>query len=333
MTFIQTGPVSLAARDAQSGAAWRSRTAVFIGLFVLAWLVLFIAYVALPNVQTGSTVIYLAKFDQLATHRMFAPEDRTRILMFGNSRVITGFYPSEFDPVFGQGVRSFNLGLPADERFLPVLEATLAAGNIPTHVILTLPWDANTEPASPFTLLRDDNRIVNWLLPFRSFPRDFVLFAYSNRLRFGQGMGHASGQVDLMIENRGWYFINSQSHFPNDQLPDDFSIPTDRPSQSNVRQLPERSLVRDRLMRLASQHGFQILLVPSSYRVGAFAPTPAAEQDRDTVISTSPLIRVIGPDYWTYPARYFADPVHLNPSGRSVYTADLARLLKKHQAF
>jgi hypothetical protein len=264
---------------------------------------------------------------------MFGPNDRTRIMIFGNSKVVTGFHPGEFDAASGPGMRSYNLGLPGEPGFMRVLEVALSHGNIPTHVLLTLPWDDKTAPRPALAVLRDDNALVNALFPFRTFPRDLVLFAYNNRFRFADGIRHAESQLDLMVGNRGWYFIKWQSHFPNDQLPDGFTLPTDRPNQTDVRQLASRSLERDRLMQLATEYGFQILLVPSYRRSGEYAPAPSADADRDTVISSVPLVRIIGPDYWVYPTGYFADPVHLNPPAKSVYTADLAALLRSHMAF
>jgi len=306
---------------------------MFIGLLALVWLLLYTANALLPAVQSGAMAIYAAKFDRLAKLHMFGPADRTRVMVFGNSKVISGLHPARFDQVFGDTIRTYNLGLPAEERFLPILEATLAAGNIPTHVLLTFPWDGNVEPPSPLALLRDDNKLVNALLPFRSFPRDLALFAYNNRRDLAGGFRYAEGQIDRMIEDRGWYFIRGQSHFPNDRLPDGFEIPTDRPNRISTRVWPERSLVRERLMQLARQHGFQIVLIPSYHRNGEFAAAPSADADRDQIVSESPPVRLIGPDYWSYPAAHFADPIHLNPAGSAAYTADLAALLQRHRVF
>lgn len=337
MVFTEIGSDRPAARGeakvVTGSADWRRPTAVFVGLFSVCWLLLYVVHAALPLVQSGALAINAAKFDRLAGQPMFAPGDRTRIMVFGNSKVVSGFDPSQFDAAFGPGVRSYNLGLPGDEHFVPLLEAALAAGNIPTHVLVTLPWDAKAETAPPLAILYDDNRIINTLLPFRAILRDLVLFAYNNRFNFVAGIRYAKSQLDLMVENRGWYFIRWQSHFLNDELPDGFTIPTDRPDRIEVRQWPAHSLARDRLMQLATQYGFQVLLVPSYRRSGEFAPAPSADADRDTVISTSPRVRLIGPDYWTYPTHSFADPVHLNPPARLVYTADLAALLQKHRAF
>ncbi|MDN8867422.1 hypothetical protein Q0M16_13825, partial [Staphylococcus aureus] len=69
------------------------------------------------------------------------------------------------------------------------------------------------------------------------------------------------------------------------------------------------------------------------FREGEVAPCPLSHRLRVTAISEQPLIRVFGPDYFTYPPALFADPQHMNPTGAKVYTADLARLLKASGAF
>ncbi len=329
------GPVARSSAVSAVGSArWRRPTVTFVGLLLLIWLILYGLHALLPEIQSGAMAIYAAKSGRFVKQQMFGPSDRVRIMIFGDSRVITGFYPGEFDNSFGEGVRSYNMGLPAERRFLPQLEAALAQGNVPTHVLLTYPWGDEAEPAPRFALLRDDNKLINALLPFRAFPRDVVLFAYNYRFRFAEGIRYTGAQIDQMIVDRGWYFIRWQSHFANDALPDDFAIPSDRSRQIDAREVPARSLVRDRLMQLASQYGFKVLLVPGYHRDREFAAAPATDADRDTVVlNSSPLVRVIGPDYFTYPTRFFADPVHLNPRGRSIYTAELAALLKKHQAF
>jgi hypothetical protein len=136
-----------------------------------------------------------------------------------------------------------------------------------------------------------------------------------------------------MLEERGWYFIKSQSHYEGDRLPDDYALPTDRPTNVASRPVPEQSFTRTRLAQLARRYGFQILLIPLPYRTGEFAPAPAADSGRVVTIADQPLIRVLGPDYFSYSPALFADPQHTNPQGASVYTADLAGLLKRSGAF
>lgn len=311
---------------------WRKPVFTCLALLVSCWLLLYALYVALPLVRPGAVIIYDAKFQTLAVQPMFTPADRTRILVFGNSKTLSGFRPDEFDAALGPGVRSYNLGLPGDTLFLPILETALDAGNIPTHVLLTIGWDGKLTTPGFIEMLRDDAALAKYVVPFRTLPRDAVLFAYNNRLRFLRGYRDAAEQRELMIRQRGWYFIKGQSHFPDDRLPDDFKLPTDRPHQLDVRTIPPHSLVRSRLAELAERHKFQILLVPSNSRAGEFSKAPAADADRDVGLTAFSRVRIIGPDYLTYAANRFADPVHLNPQGASLYTADLAALIKKHMA-
>jgi hypothetical protein len=264
---------------------------------------------------------------------MFGPQDRYRVMMFGHSKLLSALRPGELDAAVGPGFRSYNLGLPGEVRFLPILEAALQAGNVPTHVLLTLPWDAKRDADGSIDVVRNDAVIAKTLFPFRSLPRDAALFVFQNRSRLADAVRDVATQRSAMLEDLGWYFIKSQSHYEGDRLPDDYALPTDHPTRTEVRMIPEKSFSRERLEQLARQYGFQILIVPLFFRTGEFAPPPAADNARLTTISDRPLIRVLGPDYWSYPPALFADPQHMNPRGAQAYTADLATLLKNSGAF
>ncbi|WP_132013654.1 MULTISPECIES: hypothetical protein [unclassified Bradyrhizobium] len=264
---------------------------------------------------------------------MFDPLDRHRVMVFGHSKILAAFRPRDLDAEVGPHFRSYNLGLPGEVRFLPILEAALAAGNIPTHVLLTIPWDGKAEAEGLAALLHDDNRLAGTLFPFRALPRDAALFLLQNRNRLAEAVRDVEAQQSAMIEDRGWYFIKSQSQYSDDRLPTDYSLPTDNAARSQPRLIPGLSHVRGRLEHLARKYGFQVIFIPGLFREGEVAPCAASDQLRMTVMSEWPLIRVIGPDYFVYPPALFADPQHMNPSGAKVFTADLARLLKATGAF
>lgn len=312
---------------------WYRPVATFILLFAAVWLALYAASVLLPFLRPGATVIADAKFDTLVTARMFDPQDRNRVMIFGHSKVLASVRPRELDAAVGPGFRSYNLGLPGEVHFLPILEAALQAGNVPTHVLLTLPWDAKLHKDGLMDVLRNDSAIASTLFPFRTLPRDATLFLFPNRHRLTEAVRDVAAQREAMLEDRGWYFIKSQSHYENDALPDDYVLPTDHPGRVDVRAIPAASHTRERLEQLARQYGFQVLFVPQPIRAGEFAPAPAADVARLATISENPLIRVLGPDYFIYSPASFADPGHMNPRGALAYTADLARLLKMSGAF
>jgi hypothetical protein len=301
----------------------------FLVLFAAVWLACYFLHRSLPFVKPGSDIVYEAKYQRLADTQMFGPGDRNRILVFGNSKLMASFRPDEFDAAIGPGTRSVNLALPGDGRFLPLLEAALAAGNVPTHVFLSVAWDAQASPPTLLDRLHDDSAIADRLMPFRRLARDVTTFAFLNRFDFARGYRDAESERERMLAQRGWYFIHSQSHYPGDRLPDDYRLPTDRADWTDLRAVPQRSLVRSRLEELARDHGFVVTLIPSYARVGEIAPPASADLERLAIVSRSPLIEIAGPDDWLYPAADFADPVHLNPSGARLYTQDLARLLKE----
>lgn len=314
-------------------SSWLKPVTAFILLFGAVWLSLYAAYALLPFLRPGSVVIADAKFETLVKNPMFGPQDRYRVMMFGYSKTLSALRPRDLDTAMGPGFRSYNLGLPGEVRFLPILEAALEAGNVPTHVLLTIPWDGKHEADGLTAIFRDDNTLASTLFPFRTLPRDVALFLVQNRNRLSDAVRDVEMQRATMLGDRGWYFIKSQSHYPDDRLPDDYSLPTDHHARTEPRVMPQKSLVRDRLEQLARQHGFQVIFVPAYYRVGEVAAWPAVDNTRFLAISEHPLIRVLGPDYFTYPPALLSDPQHMNPTGAQVYTADLARLLKASGAF
>ncbi|MGX1321691.1 hypothetical protein AB7M17_005144 [Bradyrhizobium sp. USDA 377] len=315
-------------RSALDAGQWWKPVVGFVLLFVAVWLSLYTAYILLPFMRPGSVVIADAKFDTLVRGHMFDSEHRYRVMVFGHSKALTSVRPRELDAAMGAEFRSYNLGLPGEEQFLPILEAALEAGNVPTHVFLTLPWDKKLDKPGLMEFLRNDLEIAKSVMPFRTFPRDAVMFLFMNRNRLAEAVHDVGEQHDNMLEERGYYFIKSQSHYANDRLPDDYALPSDRPNRIDQRKFPEKSYVRSRLDQLATKYGFEVVFIPVPHRIGEFAPAPAADNARLTTLSDHPRIRIMGPDYYNYPPALFADPVHMNLQGALAYTADLARLLK-----
>ncbi len=304
----------------------------FAGLFALIWILLETCYETLPMIRPGADIVLDAKLKTLVKGQLFLPEDRYRILVFGNSKTLAGFKPDEFDAAFGGGVRSYNLGLPGDARILPILQAALDAGNVPTHVFLTIAWDDKPKPTL-FDKLRDEETILYDLIPFRDLPRDIVVFAVTSHLHFKQKYDEAVQERDKMLANRGWYYIKGQRYFSSGDLPEDYSLPTDRPDQFQARVIPNDSYVLSELTRLAQKHHFQVVLIPGNSRSHAAAPAPRADDARSMQVRGDSGFRVIGPDYWVYPPSNYSDPVHMNPDGASAYTHDLARLVAQSNVF
>jgi hypothetical protein len=330
LLFISvTGPGQTTAAPTDTPARAVAR---FVFWLALIWMVLQTCYTTLPLIRPGADIVLGAKFDSLVQGKLFSPSDRFRIFVFGNSKTMTGFRPEVFDSEFKTGVRSYNLGLPGEARFLPILKAALKAGNIPTHVFLTMPWDNAPDKPTLLDSLRDEEFMLYTLIPFRDLPRDAVIFIATSHMQFRQKYQEAAVERSRMLEQRGWYFIKSQSYFPNDELPDGYTIPTDRPNEVAPRVVPAISFVRSELATLAAHYNFEVVFVPGNMRAGAQAPAPDADAHRDTALSHHSDVRVIGPDYWVYPPSDFSDPVHLNPRGADRYTRDLAQLMQKSGA-
>jgi hypothetical protein len=290
------------------------------GLLCLLWIVFFTLDKAFPYMRSGADTIYRAKVKML---RGGLDAD---LVIFGNSKVLSGFVPAQFDRVLQ--THSYNLGLPDEQRFIANLEELAASGSPPRIVVLTITQVAIDQPTGLFRYLNNDRAIVDRLFPFRHLPRDMTLFLLRSRTRGGPAMFYrTSGQIIGNVQrDRGYYFIEGQSHYPGNRIPSDFHLPSDRPDFVNARATLNSSNLT-RLRATADRYSMQIWFVPSYFRPGEYAPPPSQNHELADMVRASPRFHLAGPDYWLLPLECFADGAHLNPDGAKEYTKRLITLL------
>ncbi|SFK13635.1 hypothetical protein [Methylocapsa palsarum] len=311
---------------------WRT-FGVFLILAAAIWLSLYAISKSFPFVQNGATAIAEEKQILALNPHMFAPGDKIRVIAFGNSKTLAGFRPSVFSSQVGSESSAENLAIPGDSRFLDLLETALTHGAAPTHVFLQtlpLPEDEADRSQSPWNYFLDNKKMVKLLFPFRPFIRDAIIFAFESRSAgslTAQYRSNAS-QIEKMREERGYYFIKSQSHYAGDRLPDGYSLPTDTPNKVATRNVDTNDPYFQRLMRLADQYDFQIVLIPTAYRPGEFAEAPPIDAESVKALKSFPRVHVVGPAYWIYDLAEFSDPVHLNMHGAERYSKQLAALFQ-----
>lgn len=301
----------------------------FILLLAILWGLFDGIYASLPYIRPGAKIIYNAKARAMrhpeAGVRLFSTGASVRVLVMGNSKMLAGFNPAVFDQAAGQGVSSFNAGLPQDPRFLPDLEAILAREDRPTHVLLTMSW---YDPAAQEDSLTGDGQVMEAIFPFHHLPRDLTLFALRARARGGLKAFYRQGPQSIsdMLAARGYYFIEGQSHFADHRLPPDFRLDSDTPHVPYARVGDASKPEFQRLCTLLHEHHVPAIYVPLHSRVGEFAPATQNDAWARAVAGCAEL-SILGPDYWLFPNSDFADPVHLNPEGAADYSRRLAELV------
>ena len=307
------------------------RAGSFVCLLALLWILFYAVWRELPFVRAGAVIIYSAKDNQERRGTVFPAEIpfSSRVIVMGNSKVLTGFIPDLFDRQLGVGTYSTNMGKPDETHFVRDLSLLAARGQAPHNVLVTMPWATEEPGAQGFNPAGDDGTVMEELFPFRKLPRDLVLFGMLARSRGGIPAFYRYGKqaVRSMERNRGWYFIDGQSHFPGDRLPDDFHLGTDRPDVIDDPAFFPRGPEFAQLNRLAAQYSMRVFLVPSYHREGELAPSPAYAAGVAARMAGFSQFTVAGPNYFLFPSRYFSDPVHLNPAGAALYTAKLALLV------
>ncbi len=304
-------------------------------LFLIFWAVFYGLARSLPYLKNGSDIVFSAKLQWEQTGPIF-PENPavTRVLIFGNSKILAGFVPAWFDQMSSAhhlNVSSFNSGFPGSDLFLPPLQAMCARGQAPNVLLLTLPWNPDPPRHGIFHFLPDDHAVVDNLFPFRNFVRDLTAFLLAAPSHGGLLSYYRESQESerAVIAERGYHLITEQSRFPGGRLPDDFHLASDQPAQVPARTAPAQSAQLGQLNQLVKQYHIDCYYVPYYLRKGEAAPPPARDEHFAALLQQTTSCKLLGPDYFLYPNRLFADQTHLNEAGARMYTEALFQLLKE----
>ena len=153
-------------------------------VFAISWAAFYGLSRALPYLKNGSDVVFDAKLQREEKGQVFPSDPAvTRVLIFGNSKILAGFVPARFDQISLANhltVSSFNSGFPGSDLSLPPLKAMCERGQAPHVLLLTLPWSDYDPPRRDyFHVIPDDHAAIQVPLPFRNFLRDLTAFLLS----------------------------------------------------------------------------------------------------------------------------------------------------------
>ncbi len=335
---VEAAPNSLSDAAKQEPPAKR-RTPSALGwtilFFAILWVVFYVLSRGLPYLKNGSDIVFSAKLQFEKKGQVFPSGPTvTRVLIFGNSKILAGFVPALFDRMSlanHQNVSSFNSGFPGSDLFLPPLAAMCARGQAPNVLLLTLPWNPDPPRRGIFHFIADDHAVIDDLFPFRNFLRDLTAFVLAAPSHGGVVRYYRESEENerAVIAERGYHLITEQSHFPGERLPEDFHLESDQPGQVLARVAPAQSAQIGQLNQLVRQYHMDCYYVPYYVREGEAAPPPARDQRFAALLQRATSCKLLGPDYFLYPNRFFADQTHLNQAGARVYTEALFQLLKE----
>jgi hypothetical protein len=330
---VQTAPIPEAAQ--QEPLAKRSKALGWTFLFfALAWAVFYGLWRGLPYLKNGSDVVFNAKLQWEHQGQIFPADPAvTRVLIFGNSKILAGFIPAWFDQMSSAGhlhVSSFNSGFPGSDLFLPPLQAMCERGQAPNVLLMTLPWTRDPRPRGIFHFIPDDHAVIDALFPFRNFLRDLTAFLLAAPSHGGVTSYYRESEQNErdVIAERGYHLITEQSHFAGGRLPDDFHLDSDQATRRLPRIAPSQSTQIAQLNQLIRQYHIDCYFVPFYLRDGEAAPAEARDKAFAAQVEQATPCKLLGPDYYLYPNRLFADQTHLNQAGARVYTEALFQLLK-----
>jgi hypothetical protein len=322
-------PLGESCKDSRDRRASFGGLVIALGIIAGLWVLFLVADTALPYIRPGADIIFGAKMERIRNGTLFRRDATVKVAIFGDSKALSGFRPDLFDSLSGGLVSSYNLGLPDYKLFYDNLATLCQRGEVPTHVLLTLPW--SDKPDKRFTVFNpgiDDNRVMSSMFPFRSLPRNLFQFVIRARSHGGLRTYYHQGRraIDEMEAQSGYYFIEGQSHFPGDRLPDNFTLQKDNGQEPSLRSVSVMVEEFGRLNALLRQYKIQAILVPTYYRQGEFAPA-GSEAANIAKLAPYPNFIVRGPAYLLFANRYFSDPAHLNKEGAVIYTRMLWELV------
>ena len=100
--------------------------AFYIGLFTI--------HKMFPYIGIGSNILTNEKLHLINTESIFPPNAKRRLVIFGDSRILSGFVPALFDELSGGTIYSYNLAIPDNERFIPLMRNIISKNQIPTDI-------------------------------------------------------------------------------------------------------------------------------------------------------------------------------------------------------
>jgi hypothetical protein len=306
----------------------------FLAGFAAIWLIFYGAFRTFPYLTSGAEVIYSSKLRQEMSGHIFPANSHTRrVMIFGDSRILAGFVPSLFDSLAaadGMSVSSYNSGYPGRSEFVSQLKQMARnKSNLPDVILLTTPWKSTVKGFDPFHPISDDYEIAGQIFPFRDLPRDTFTFFSASREHGGVRNYYQEARMEdaKMLQDRGYYFIHARNHFTNFGLPNDFHLDSDQPGQVAVRTADPSSSELSELNAIIREHHIQCYFVPYYEREGRFAAAQEVDHPFADFLQRYTSCKLLGPDYYRYPNHVFADSVHLNREGATLYTEAVYRLL------
>ncbi|MFN0117489.1 MAG: hypothetical protein ACKVQC_04240 [Elusimicrobiota bacterium] len=322
---------------------------VIVFIFILILIHSGLSFVALKAAQSykqGVFVIGQAKREWIRKQQPKFELGKIKVVFLGNSIILSGIIPEEFDRTFSGKTSTINLALPA----LPIgpgyfaLKDLVEAGEKPDVVVVRLVLDNSDQPGlfdfnviqglrfpEEFLsyLIHRKNRAfaLNYLVPLRMYTNETIRFlknALFNREDIVSSKKRNETEAKKMINDRGYYFIRDQNIFPEGRLPEGFDIldPKQIKAIEPGKFIWGQDPYLEKFLEYTQKNGIKVFLIGSIYReftTGLFTQKPSSCIE----ISKKYPHVMSGEKSWQSKFLgnyYFSDRVHLNNDGAKIYT-------------
>ena len=287
------------------------------------------------------------------------------VLIFGDSRAISGILPSEFDREIKENTLTYNLALPASSAgsFYYLLKDFLKNNPSPKYIILL------TFPRAPRTFFVNSylvrgasiGQVLTYIVKFRD--KNIILDYVSPlefRRKFGQMIGLIIGKVDniipkklkkhmlnkyrreyiskeniyeervkYMIENRGFFAERARKKIVK-TVPDDFDIKDNAAIWFDEENYINDPFIDD-FIQLAKKENITVAVVrpPVFYMNEQLSYGEDIENYWKEKARHYNNVVLLSEEKYIYRDKFFQDAFHLNIDGVVQYTKELAKDFKK----
>ncbi len=317
---------------------------VFVGIGSVLYILLSLFSIKASKVyKDGAAIICEAKREAVRDMKFDIDTTKPTVLFMGNSLILSGLIPDEFDSLVSYQYQSLNLSLPA----LPIgphyfeLKDYLEH-EVPDKIILLFNTNVDSLPSMfdyyaiqgmhaleelPSYMVHRNNKTfaLNFLLPSQVYDGAILKYLKNSILHpelIEERIEDNQAIINQMIESRGFYFIEHEALFPNNQLPEEYDYDltpkVERPYVKN----PFSDAYTKKFFDLTMNLDIEVLLIAPIVRKGKFKQYKTIPSSLKQVIKKYDHVKIAKGGWKLKYLRnkYFSDERHLNRLGARLYT-------------
>lgn len=297
---------------------------IFFGfLLMLFFGAVFLLHHSNVYFKDGASAIYRAKLKAIKSKELTFGANKKKIIFIGNSKILAGIQPLLFDSLFAQKTSSLNLALGGKS----------ASDGMEMLTELDVDFDILVIHDN-FPFYSIDQPETQNFLKFNNYFKDIYYFFVRSKVKgvsFVEWYNKTREECQRMIEDKGYYFIESQAEYSNLKLPEDYRLVTDTPLKEY--QFPITNFISDdKFIDFIKSNKLTVFVIPNYFRKGEFMESQKGRisNSQKKYFEKMNIHYLDSLSYYSYPNSNYSDHTHLNEYGARIYTRDVFYVLKNY---